>query len=138
MRIFWILFLFFRIYLIARDPWRWRGAMRTHGGATQAHVDAYVVPTWREQWYRTVGIKSCNWTVGIKSRDWIAEITRNGIHVMGHDPTNSRDPTVEITWSGIRIMGHYPTDFTRFDGWNHTEWNPCRGPRSTDFAQTSL
>ena len=37
---------------------------------------------------RTVGIKSRNWTAGIKSRDWTAEITRSGIRVMGHDPTN--------------------------------------------------
>ena len=87
-RIFWILFWFFRIYLIVRDPRRWRGAMQTHGGATQTHMDAYVVPTWREEWYRTDGIKSRNWMDGIKSRDWTAEITRSGIRVMGHDPTD--------------------------------------------------
>ena len=69
--------------------------------ATQAHMDAYVVPTWHEQWYQTVGIKSRNRTVGIKSRDWTAEITR----------------------SGIRVMGHGPTDYTRSDCWNYTEWN---------------
>ena len=36
----------------------------------------------------TVGIKSRNWTAGIILRDWTAEITRSGIRVMGHDPTN--------------------------------------------------
>ena len=80
--------------------------MQTHGRATQAHMDAYVVPTWREQWYRTDGIKSRNRTVGIKSRDWTAEITR----------------------SGIRGMGHDPTDYARSDSWNYTEWNPRHEP----------
>ena len=80
--------------------------MQTHGGATQAHMDANMVPTWREQWYQTVGIKLCNQTVGIKSRDWTAEITR----------------------SGIRVMGHDPTVYVRSDGWNYTEWNPRHEP----------
>ena len=89
--------------------------MRTHGGATQAHMDAYVVPTWREQWYRTVGIKSCNRTVRIKSRNRTVGI-------------KSRNWTAEITQSGIRVMGHDPTDYARYDGWNYTEWNPRHEP----------
>ena len=28
-----------RVILIMWDPWSWRGATRTHGGATRAHVD---------------------------------------------------------------------------------------------------
>ena len=80
-------------------------------GATQAHMDAYVVPAWREQWYRTVGIKPRNRMVGIKSRDWAVEITRSGIRVMGHDPTG----------------------YARSDGWNYTEWNPRHEPRSHLF-----
>ena len=37
------------------------------------------MPTWHEKLY---------WTVGIKSRGWTADITRSGIRVMGHDPTD--------------------------------------------------
>ena len=122
-------FDFSGFYLIARDPERWGGTMRTHGRATQAHVDAYVVPKWHEQWYRTVGIKSAIGRLksyGLESASW-ATI-----------PPILRNPTAEITRSVIRVMGHDPTDFARSDGWNHTEWNPRRGPRSTNFAQTSL
>ena len=36
-------------YLIVQNPRRCRGATRTRGGATRAHMDAYVAPTWREQ-----------------------------------------------------------------------------------------
>ena len=80
--------------------------MQTHGGATQAHMDAYMVPTWCEQWYQIARIKLRSWTVGIKSRDWMVEITR----------------------SGIRIIGHDPTDYARSDSWNYTEWNPRHEP----------
>ena len=118
---FWILFWFFRIYLIVQDPRRWRGAMRTHGGATQAHMDAYVVPMWREQWYRTVRIKSRNQTVMIKSRNQTVGI-------------KSRDWTAEIKRSVIRVMGHDPTDYVRSDGWNYTEWNPHHEPWSHRFC----
>ena len=89
--------------------------MQTHGGATQAHMDAYVVPTWREEWYRTDGIKSRNRTVGIKSRNQIVGI-------------KSRDWTARITRSGIRVMGHDPTNYARSDSWNYTEWNPRHEP----------
>ena len=33
----------------------------------------------------------------------------------------SGNPMAEITTSGIKVMGHDSTDFTRSDGYNHTE-----------------
>ena len=64
------------------------------------HMAGSRKPTWMPTWClrgvnsrdksrnRTVGIKSRNRTVGIISRDWTAEITRSGIRVMVHDPTD--------------------------------------------------
>ena len=50
-------------------------------------------------------------------------------------PRITRDPTDEITQSEIRVMSH---QFHAIRRRNHTELNPLRGPRSTNFAQTSL
>ena len=100
---------------------------RTCAGATRAHMDAYVVPIWREQWHWTVAIKShtrlsmerhvlykdslmkIGWmkSRGVESASW-ATI-----------PPILRDRTAEITRSEIRVMGHDPTNFARISLWIH-------------------
>ena len=80
------------------------------------------------------GVESVSWaTIPLITRDLTAEITRSEIRVTSHQFRAIR----RLKLHGVKSASR-ATNFARSDGWNHTEWNPRRGPRSTNFAQTYL
>ena len=109
--------------------------MRTHGRATEAHIDAYVVPTWPDS---DIGRSGLNRAIERSGLNRVIErsglnraigrsglnraIKRSGLNhairwLKSHRvesvswatiPLISRDPTAEITRSKIRVVGHDP------------------------------